>query len=383
MRFQLDGCAAVTEAAGGSKTRRVFSCTPSGSAGSRTLQVFQSATATTSLSSKAVEHLTPVLDIGELNSRVNVVKADGTLWVWENDWTASTAANTVITRTQLGTNYTKLEVSEESVLGIRTDGTLWAWGSNNAGTFADGPRAGSPTPIEIGKDFIEVAAKGSHTSAGGRVVGLKRDGSLWAWGSRSSPVPNSWERQFTPHQFGSGFSALAGGSSGLSMALQANGSIWSWHENISDAPFVVKKIGDDYQALATAYGATYGLKKNGDLWAWGRNAPNRGEVGTEDVPVLAGQGYASLAAGAYYTMALKTDGTLWAHGSNSEGQFGDGTTGGAPTLTQVATGVRKVWAGDSCTIIEKRNGTLWGTSYCRLGVTSGIPAHGFRQLPQF
>jgi alpha-tubulin suppressor-like RCC1 family protein len=385
MKFQLAGCANVAEAAGGSKTRRVFSCMASGTTGGHTLQLYSSASDSTSLATKTIDYLTPVVKVAETNLSLTVLKADGSVWVWANDWAASTPTNTVITRTELGSNFTDFERGESFGLGIRADGTLWAWGSNGDGAFGAGYAAGSPTPVQIDKDFSKVAAKGAHTTGGGRVVGLKRDGTLWAWGSRSSPIPNSSDRQYVPHQFGSGgFSDLATGSTGASMALQANGSLWSWSENISDTPFVVKKIGDDYQTVATAYEATFGIKKNGELWAWGRNAPNRAaQAGSADTPVLLGQGFASLSAGAYYVMALKTDGTLWAHGSNSEGQFGNGSTiGGGPV--QVATGVRKVWAGDSCTVIEKRDGTLWGTSYCALGVTSGgLPPYGFRKLPQF
>lgn len=383
IRLQLDGCAGVTESAGGSRTRRVFSCTPSGSAGSRTLQVYQSASSTVSIASKSIEHLTPVLKVGEFNFKFNVLKADGALSMWETDRTASTATSPLITRTQLGTGFVDLDVGTLSALAVRADGGVWAWGFNTDGMFADGPRAGSPTPVEIAKGFVSVVVKGLHTTGGERAVGLKNDGSLWAWGSRSSPIPDSLERQSTPHQFGSGFSALVAGNGGASMALKADGSLWWWDDNLSATPFVVKKIPDgDYQSVATYYGATYGIKKNGDLWAWGLNAPSRTEFGNE-APVLLGQGYAKLSAGSYYMMALKSDGTLWGHGRNSEGQLGDGTTDGRRDLGQVATGVRNVWAGNSCTVIEKRNGTLWGTARCSLGVTSDSPPHGFRQLPQF
>jgi alpha-tubulin suppressor-like RCC1 family protein len=383
MSFQLAGCANATEAVGGSKTRRIFSCTPSGTAGSHTLQLYASTSAASSLASKTVDYLTPVAKLGEVNRKLAVLKEDGSLWVWENDWTNSSANNVVIIRTQLGSNFTDLEVGSYFGLAISADGGLWAWGFNNDGVFAEGPRAGSATPIQIGKDYAKVAAKGGHTSGGERVVGLKRDGGLWAWGARSSPIPNANGTQYVPHQFGSGFSDLATGSTGESMALQPNGSLWSWSNNFSDTPFILKKLADDYQTVVTTYDATFGIKKNGELWAWGRNAPNRDQAGNDNTPALVGSGYVSLSAGSYYVMALKADGTLWGFGSNSEGQFGDGTTnGGGPV--QAATGVRKVWAGDSCTVIEKRDGTLWATPYCTLGTMTGnLPPYGFHRLPQY
>lgn len=380
MSFRLEGCTGVTEAAGGSKTRRVFSCTPSGTAGSHALQLFSSASATASLASKTVDYLTPVVKAAEVNRKLVVLKADGSLWAWENDWAASTESHVIITRTQLGANFIELEGSHLYGLAVAADANLWAWGVSNDGVFANGPRGGSATPVPIGEGFSKVAVKGANTVGGERVVGLKRDGTLWAWGSRSSPVPNSADMQYTPHQFGAGFSDLVKGSSGESMALKSDGSLWSWNENISDTPFVPKKIGDDYRTVATAYAEAFGIKNNGELWAWGRNAPNRAQAGGADIPVLLGKDFASVSASAYYIMALKTDGTLWAPPGSVYGQLDGGPTVGG--LVQVASGVRNVWAGNECTVIERRDGTLWGTAYCAIGVISGLPP-GFHQLPQF
>lgn len=384
MNFKLEGCAGVAEAGGGTKTRRIFSCTPSGTAGSRTLQLYSSASAASSLTSRTIDYLVPVVKAGEFDQSLAVLKADGTLWTWANDRSASTPSNTVITRTRLGSNFTDLEVGDSFGLAISADGKLWAWGSNNDGVFANGPMLGSRTPFQIGEDFRKVAAKGDRTTGGARVVGLKRDGTLWAWGARSSPIPNAADIQYDPHQFGSGFSDLATGRSGGSMALKADGTLWSWNDNISDTPFATKKIGDDFQTVVTADERTFGIKKNGELWAWGRYAPNRLQAGSPDAPVLLGQGFASLSTGANYVVALQTNGTLWVHGNSFQYLLTNIIPVTDLGLTQVATSIRNVWAvSDNCIIIEKRDGTLWGTSRCYLGAMFAPPPDGFHQLPQF
>ncbi|HEX5343912.1 MAG TPA: hypothetical protein VFX55_15580 [Duganella sp.] len=384
MSFQLAGCASPVEAAGGSMTRRVFRCTPSGSSGEHTLQLYAAAGAASSLASKTVTYLTPVTKVAEVNRKMVVLKEDGTLWVWENDWGKSTASNVVTINTAFGSDFTDIEGGSYFGLAIGADGGLWAWGSNNDGVFAEGPQSGSDTPVLIAKGFAKVAVKGAHTSGGERVAGIKRDGSLWAWGSRSTPVPEDYHIQVLPNQFGAGFSDLATGTTGESMALKADGSLWTWNENISPAPFIPVKFGDGYQLVVSAYAANYGIKKNGELWAWGRNAVKRDQAATDDTPVLVGSGYVSLSAGAYYVMALKADGTLWGFGSNSEGQFGTGDTKGGGPVQSAATGVRKVWAGGSCTVIEKRDGTLWATEYCTLGrMTGTYPTWEFHRLPQY
>ncbi|MDY7033888.1 MAG: hypothetical protein SVY10_18495, partial [Thermodesulfobacteriota bacterium] len=63
-------------------------------------------------------------------------------------------------------------------VGIKADGSLWAWGRNNYGQLGDGTTAYKNTPTQIGTDtdWSYLAAGGYHT------VGIKADGSLWAWG---------------------------------------------------------------------------------------------------------------------------------------------------------------------------------------------------------
>lgn len=385
VQFELAGCAGIVKMPGGTSSRRTFSCTPSGNvSGSSAMQVYSSVTGSKVVSDIMIDFVTPVAKLGEINGALAVLKSNGALWVWANDAATSTAGTPVVTRTLLGLDYADLATGNGFGLVVGLDGNLWAWGANSSGVYGNGSTSWASEPVHVGTGFSKVAVKGNLSVGGDRVVGLKRDGSLWAWGGRSSPVPNSPDIAYLAHQFASGFSDLSLGSTGESMALQADGSLWSWSENLSDTPFVTKKIGDGYQSVVTIYDANYGIKKNGELWAWGAMVPASAPAGGAYLPVKLGQDYALLAAGAYHVMALKTDGTLWGYGRNSEGQLGKDPAVAAPGQgIEVASGVRNVWASDSCTIIEKRDGTLWGTAFCRLGAPPGLPTHGFRQLPQF
>ena len=63
-------------------------------------------------------------------------------------------------------------------VGIRPDGSLWAWGYNMHGQLGDGTTINKHTPTRIGTDtWTSVFAGSAHT------VGIRTDGSLWAWGS--------------------------------------------------------------------------------------------------------------------------------------------------------------------------------------------------------
>ena len=56
--------------------------------------------------------------------------------------------------------------------------TLWAWGSNDDGQLGDGTTVNKTVPIQIGSSTIWSAIAAGDM----RTVGLKSDGTLWAWG---------------------------------------------------------------------------------------------------------------------------------------------------------------------------------------------------------
>ncbi len=70
-------------------------------------------------------------------------------------------------------------------LGLKADGALYSWGSNSNGQLGllpggigGGDSNPHPTPSEVAAptDWVAVTAGYYHS------LGLKADGSLWAWG---------------------------------------------------------------------------------------------------------------------------------------------------------------------------------------------------------
>jgi alpha-tubulin suppressor-like RCC1 family protein len=59
-------------------------------------------------------------------------------------------------------------------------GTLWAWGNNQYGQLGDGTRKNDSIPKQIGTDnnWVTISTGYNHS------VGLKSDGTLWAWGGK-------------------------------------------------------------------------------------------------------------------------------------------------------------------------------------------------------
>ena len=94
-----------------------------------------------------------------------------------------------------------------------------------------------------------------------------------------------------------------------------------------------------------------------------------------------------IACGTYYTFILKTDGSLWCCGQNNYGQLGLGDTSSRNTFTQVTTNINndvtQVACGDNHTIIQKKDGTLWGcglNTYGQLGLGNNTNQTTFTRI---
>ncbi|MCL2504184.1 MAG: cell wall-binding repeat-containing protein, partial [Coriobacteriia bacterium] len=246
-------------------------------------------------------------------------------------------------------------IDEVHSLGIKDDGSLWAWGRNGEGQLGDGT-GGDETdandknaPVQVGTDRWRVVSAGNWHS-----LGIKEDGTLWAWGH-------------------SGWGRLGIGSSGGS--------------NSKNAP---AKIGaDKWRTVSAGQNHSFGIKEDGTLWAWGVSSHGQLGIGAsgddkiERSPVPIGaetDRWRTASAGQLHSFGIKRDGTLWAWGVNSYGHLGDGTGGdetdandkNAPV--QVGAGAGRwitVSAGNAYSLGIKGDGSLWAwgsNSHGRLGI---------------
>lgn len=212
-----------------------------------------------------------------------------------------------------------------SSVGIKSDGSLWAWGSNSSGQLGDGTTVTKISPVQIGTgtNWNFVASGFSHT------IGIKSDGTIWAWGLNGNGQlgDGTIVNKSVPTQIGTATNwVFASGGTLFTAALKSDGTIWTWGQNSSG------QLGD-------------------------------GTVVDKNAPVNVGTAtnWVKLSCGNVHTLAIKADGTLWAWGANSAGQLGDGTTVNKNAPVQI--GVATNWASVSCglnhTLAIKTDGTLW------------------------
>src|SRR5664279_5468887 len=111
------------------------------------------------------------------------------------------------------------------------DGTVWAWGYNGSGGLGNGTTANSGTPVQVA-GLTGVTAVAGGYSAG---YALRGDGTVWAWGwNYYGQLGNGTTTDSsTPVQVAgpAGVTAIAGGRGGTGYALRRDGTVWAWGSN--------------------------------------------------------------------------------------------------------------------------------------------------------
>lgn len=321
---------------------------------------------------------------------------NGELWGWGDNNQGQIGNNSTINKSspvQIGTDnqWVHVALGYRHTLGLKSNGTLWAWGNNTNGQLGDPTINFTHIPVQIGTDnkWVNIAAGAAHS------IGLKSDGSLWTWGLNNYGQlgDNTTINKLSPSLIGNDWVAItAGGTcptlSGYTMGLKIDGTIWAWGRNergelginsniYSPVPSQIilnsqlNRHDDDWIKISAGQFHSFGLKSDGTLWAWGSNAKGRlgiGNTPNKKSPVQVGSDnkWIAIAAGFEHTLGLKSDGTLWAWGTNAFGELGNVSTDHSPIPVQV--GNENIWV-DITTGIESSHGSQsngklfsWGKS---------------------
>jgi alpha-tubulin suppressor-like RCC1 family protein len=212
-------------------------------------------------------------------------------------------------------------------LGIKSDGTLWAWGDNLYGQLGDSTSTDRHSPVQIGtaNNWSQIAGGGHHS------LGIKSDGTLWAWGRNIE-------------------GNLGDGTTTNRTSPVQIGTATNWSQ-------------------IAAFNHSLGIKSDGTLWAWGDNSS--GQLGngtttnrTSPVQIGTATNWSQIDAGRFHSLGIISDGTLWAWGWNYSGRLGDGTT--TDRLSPVQIGTATDWsqiAASEHSLGIKSDGTLWAWGY--------------------
>jgi alpha-tubulin suppressor-like RCC1 family protein len=149
---------------------------------------------------------------GGLYRHTLATKTDGTLWAWGRNTNGELGLNNTTDYSspkQVGalTNWLYVSPGEFRTYAIKTNGTMWAWGRNNQhggelGTGDSTINRSSPTQIGALTTWSKVRG-----AAGGHVIALKTDGSIYGWGRNSAGQAGLGDTavQSNPTQIGSDY----------------------------------------------------------------------------------------------------------------------------------------------------------------------------------
>jgi alpha-tubulin suppressor-like RCC1 family protein len=250
----------------------------------------------------------------------------------------------------------------ELAVVVPAAGTLqFAWRRNGASL-----QAGTASAVD---DWASVSIGGDHTAA------IKRDGTLWTWGSNANGQLGAGTNRQFPERIGNG-SNWASVSSGknFTVALTRSGSLWvsgnSPFGNFQQLTAVTSltATSQTWARVSTSDSHALALTRGGRLFVWSDGTGTAVDSGSEWAEIAAGNG-----RGARMNFAIKRDGTLWAWGDNTNGNLGlgwgyNGTVSSPAQVgtdrdwLTVATCTSNTWS-KALSAAVKKDGTLWAWGF--------------------
>lgn len=358
------------------------------------------------------------------------IKANGTLWLWGNNFNGSLGLNTPSNTHRSspvqitgGGSWSKVSVGNEWMAGLRTDGTLWTWGANDYGQLAIGGsgtiNGNRSSPVQIRSDvtwsdigttrytLLALSSSGQMYTSGHNIYGeLLQPGLTY-----NLNIQNTVRLQrvhvidtgyvSSPVQIDVGGSWTYVNSNGYHVAaIKADGSLWTWGMGIGG------RLGDDVQStvispikvgnsswskVAAGANATIAVRSDGTLWTWGsnigtgvttlRSSPVQIGVGNTWKDVYVNNGGYSFSTDPSGYWAISSDSTLWSWNFQYPG---DGTSSAKTTPTQVSNQSWSMISTSSSTSSVvfasgiRADGTLmwWG-----INTAAGMPSGGYGNSP--
>ena len=260
---------------------------------------------------------------------------------------------------------------------LKSDGTVWAWGNNWTGQLGNGTLQSNSTPSKV-KDLKNVVAIKLY---GGIAVAADNSGDIWFWGDRviwlESPeldtiitIPKKISRLK-----GTVTIEIRAGDIDL---LRNDGTVWrlEWDHN-SPTRFIQPKKVPGLNDIKTISGHL-ALKKDGticlldDDWIppeWGGYIQ-----GINNVIAIQNRWKT-------HTIVLKDDGTVWSWGKNSAGTLGNGTFDDSNVPVQIMNlqDIIAISSSGARCLALKNDGTVWLWGLIELNLDEDI--HVCQNIP--
>ena len=270
-------------------------------------------------------------------SHYGLIKEDGSLWMWGFNNCGQVGVGPTedkIDKPQkILDNVKKVVTSQRGfTLALKNDGSVWFWGSSE-GERTEENRIGTyviSSPTLVTKDAIDI------DSGFVKYVTLQKDGSLLEW--TNNTATDGTFRASNVKILDSVRSIAYGHGNGA--AIKKDGTLWAWGSNSFGqigngqyaSPDSPQKILDHVKTvkIRKRLGNTYvAITENGDLYHWGLTVNGRGtssDYYTDNTtPQKILENVYSVHLGRAHLIITQNDGSVWTQGRNDWGQIGNGT----------------------------------------------------------
>lgn len=213
-----------------------------------------------------------------------------------------------------------LSTGESHTLVLKKDGTVWSFGKNDVGQLGDGTRINKAVPVKVLnlEGIIAVSAGGWHS------VALKNDGTVWVWGSNmggqlGDQITAEAADSSVPIKVNLTHVTSISASQWDTLALKKDGTVWTWGSNSvggvpgelrkDSTPVKIEKLNNVRSIFGGAYQNVI-IDKKGKLWA---RKKHNGTGVPKEIKDLAGS--INISSG-LDTIIEKKDGTVWIWNTN-------------------------------------------------------------------
>jgi len=233
----------------------------------------------------AVEGVASIVAVAH---RAVAVLRDGTVREWPRRRTADGEPSFLPTAVPKLANVTQVSAGWGHTLALTADGRVWAWGSNDLYALGVEPKGGfllDPVEVPGLTDVRAVAAAGDASLV------LKRDGTVWAWGSNGQGQFGNGERTShptvgttpTPAQVPgvANVVAISAAPTGRHVfVLLKDGTLRGWGNTdwgqlgggvaatFQLSPMTPRIAG--VRGVFAVGGSSFAVKSDGSFWGWGK-----------------------------------------------------------------------------------------------------------------
>jgi alpha-tubulin suppressor-like RCC1 family protein len=249
-------------------------------------------------------------------------------------------------------------------MGVKDDGTAWAWGQNDGGVLGlnqpENIKLSSPTQIGTNTNWQCIKTGGGKTC-----IAIKTDGTLWAWGeNRDGILGQNQQQNYGPSPF-------PYCSSPVQVGTDTN---WGTSDNSID-------VFNERAICINGGSVMLALKTNNTLWTWGSRSD--GAMGLNIGPNNSHRSSPCQVPGSWariggnctnangFSYGIKQDNTMWMWGYNFYGILGQNNRTSRSSPTQIPGS----WKIDGCLTgggtahmgAVKTDGTFWSWGYAYMG----------------